>query len=398
MRFFRHKEPKTKALPGPAAPPETGLSAYETLCGAVYRRLLMEGSADDEDARAIIASCTAELAIDEGFDFQGRRQLQERVFNRFRRLDILQPLLDNDEITEIMVNGPEKIFYEKAGRLFRSPQRFENKEHLQNVVCGFFARYNEMLSLSRPLASVRLPDGSRAHAVLPPVAPDGPVLTIRKFCGIRPDLDTLIRAGFTDRSAAEKLISAVRQKASVIIGGGTGSGKTTLLNVLSAYIPEDERIITIEDSPELNLQKRLNWVRLTCREGTDDGTGAADCSLLIKNALRMRPDRIIVGEVRGEEAYDMLQAAMTGHPGTLCTIHGNSCEGMLLRLADLILSASRLRYDIILRHLAECFDYLVYISRDSGGRRAIMEICRIRQSEEQGYRLDYIFRREHETV
>lgn len=368
--------------------------AYERLSNEVFRRLLNSDNIGDDEVRRLINLSAAELSMEAGFDLQARRHLRERVFNRLRRLDLLQPLLDDPEVTEIMVNGSDKIFFEKKGRLFRSPQRFLSSEHLQNVICSFFGRYNQELSQTQPLASLRLPDGSRAHAVLPPIAPDGPILTIRKFSGIRPDLNYLIEDHFIEAESAELLIEAVRQRRAVIIGGGTGSGKTTLLNILSAYIPADERIITIEDQPELRLQNRMNWVRLNCRPSLYEGAAAVDSALLIRNALRMRPDRIIVGEVRGSEAYDMLQAAMTGHPGTLCTIHGNSCEGMLSRLADLILAASRLSYESILRHLAESFDFLVHIRRDARGQRFIDEIAEIKPSAPSSYQLITHFRRE----
>lgn len=388
----------------PAGPDEAAIllssdpnAVYEKLSKAVLQKLLREEAADDEKVKEIIALTAAELSLDEGLDLQKRLQLRESVFNRFRRLDLLQPLMDREDITEIMVNGPDKIFYEKDGQIFRSPQRFRNTEHLKQVICGFFARYNQNLSQSRPLASLRLPDGSRAHAVLAPAAPDGPILTIRKFSGIRPALDSLIRTGFVTEKAAEFLIRAVRERRAIIIGGGTGTGKTTLLNILSAYIPQEERIITIEDAPELQLQNRLNWVRLTVRPPQSDGRGGIDSAELIRNALRMRPDRIIVGEVRGDEAYDMMQAAMTGHPGTLCTIHANDCESMFFRLADLILGASRLRYEVILRHLASGFDYLVHLARDREGRRFISEIASVEPHPTAGYQLTYLCRREEKA-
>lgn len=364
---------------------------YEQLQQTVLGELLQLETADDAKVKEIIALCSAEASVEDNLGLEDRLRLQEDLFNRFRRLDLLQPLLDDPEITEIMVNGAERIFYEKKGIIYRSPQRFGSREHLQQVICGFFARYNQHLSLSKPLASVRLPDGSRAHAVLPPVAADGPVLTIRKFGGIRPDLKSLIETGFLNEDLAALLIRAVKERKAIIIGGGTGSGKTTLLNILSAYIPPEERIITIEDAPELQLQNRLNWVRLTGREASADGKNGIDSAELIRNALRMRPDRIIVGEVRGDEAYDMMQAAMTGHPGTLCTIHANDCESMLFRLADLILGASRLRYELILRHIASSFQYLVFISRDASGRRRITEVAELKCDKQKPYLLERVF-------
>ncbi len=375
----------------PVSQPER--SYYDIIGQKVFETLLHQEDADDDTVRRIIGRVANEIIQENNPDFQYRQDLQERLFNRFRRLDILQPLLDDSEITEIMVNGPEQIFFEKQGRLIRSPQRFPSAEYLTDVISGFFSRNNQPLSLSRPLGSIRLPDGSRAHAVLPPIAQDGPLLTIRKFSGIRPGLAELIENNFFPEEIAGILIEAVRQRKAIMIGGGTGSGKTTLLNILSGYISPDERIITIEDSPELQLQNRSNWVRLTGRAQGPEGTEAIDSATLIRNSLRMRPDRIIVGEVRGDEAYDMMQAAATGHPGTLCTIHGNNCESMFLRLADLVLAASKLNYDVILRHLASAFQLLVYIARDLTGQRYVEEIAELKPDVENHYQLNYLYRR-----
>lgn len=373
--------------------PDLTEKVYNEVCKRVFNELLVKQDADDENVRIIIGEITGEVLGNKSPGLQSRTELQERVFNRFRRLDILQPLLDDQDITEIMVNGPEQIFFEKKGRLIRSPLRFESRDYLMDVITGFFSRNNEPLSESHPLGNMQLPDGSRAHAVLHPVAQNGPILTIRKFSGIRPGLKELTEAAFFPEEIAEQLIEAVRARKSIIIGGGTGSGKTTLLNILSAYISPDERIITIEDSPELQLQNRSNWVRLTCRPAGPEGGMAIDSRMLIRNALRMRPDRIIVGEVRGDEAYDMMQAAATGHPGTLCTIHGNDCESMLLRLADLVLAASKLTYEVILRHLASAFQLLVYIARDESGERYLEEIAELRPNISENYRLTSIYRR-----
>lgn len=358
------------------------LVAYEEICQEVYTVLLQEDKVDDITVKRIISWVTGKRKIENELNIAQRLDLEERIFNRFRRLDILQPLLDDQHITEIMVNKFDEIFYEKNGKLFQSPERFKDRDDLENIITSFFAKYNVPLSNSTPMNSLRLEDGSRANAVLPPIAQDSPVLTIRKFTGIRPNLENLIASKFLSRDLAEYLIRAVRQHQAIIIGGGTGTGKTTLLNILSAYIPENERIITIEDSPELQLQNRKNWVKLVTRDNGPDGSGAVTSSALIRNALRMRPDRIIVGEVRGSESYDMLQAAMSGHPGTLCTVHGNNCLSMFLRTADLILSSSKMQYEVILRQLTDAFDLLIHIKRDENGHRYINEVRKIIPSEE----------------
>lgn len=369
------------------------LSNYEKICEEVYKVLLEELSMEDQEVRRTISRTVSQSALAQDLDFPERKALEERIFNHFRRLDILQPLLDNPQITEIMVNGPEEIFYEREGKIYRSPERFRSTEDLTHIITGFFSKYNEPLSNSVPMNSLRLPDGSRANAVLPPISQGSPILTIRKFTGIRPSLPNLISQGFITEEMASYLIQAVQDKKAIIIGGGTGSGKTTLLNILSAYIPERERIITIEDSPELQLQNRVNWVKLCTREEGPDGTMAIDSGSLIKNALRMRPDRIIVGEVRGPEAYDMLQAAMSGHPGTLCTVHGNDCKSMFLRTADLILSYSKLDYDMILRQLTDAFDLLIHIHRTEEGDRYIDEICQILPDDAKHFSLKTIYER-----
>lgn len=367
---------------------------YEEICNRVYETLLGEEDIDDINVRRIISWVLSKRETESKLDFQARTDLEERIFNRFRRLDILQSYLDDPDITEIMVNSPEEIFFEKFGKLFRSPERFRNTKDLENIITSFFAKHNIPLSNSFPMNSLRLPDGSRANAVLPPISQGSAILTIRKFSGLKPNLHNLIEMHFLDYELANYLIAAVKSKKAIIIGGGTGTGKTTLLNILSAYIPEKERIITIEDSPELQLQNKTNWIKLCTREQGPDGSEAITSSALIRNALRMRPDRIIVGEVRGEEAYDMLQAAMSGHPGTLCTVHGNDCQSMLRRTADLILSSSKLDYHMILRQLSDSFDILVHIERNAEGIRYIDEVCEISSHEKEGFQLEVIYKKE----
>ncbi|MBN1891252.1 MAG: CpaF family protein, partial [Clostridiales bacterium] len=258
-----------------------------------------------------------------------KRDLALSIFNSMRRLDVLQPMMEDPGITEIMVNGFDCVFFERDGFLFDSDIHFKDQETLQAVLTHFFSRANRPLNEASPIADLRLPDGSRANAVLPPIAPDGPILTIRKFTGIRPNMESLIRQEFISEEAADYLAEAVKNKQTIFICGGTGSGKTTFLNTLSSFIPKDERVVTIEDSAELSLQGLNNLVRLEARLPGPDGQGGINIGQLIRTALRMRPDRIIVGEVRGSEAADMLHALHTGHPGSLCTGHANSCVEML---------------------------------------------------------------------
>jgi pilus assembly protein CpaF len=245
---------------------------------------------DDDAFREVIADVISEETSCVRMTLEDKRLLAAGIFNAMRRLDILQPMMDDPNITEIMVNGPYCVFFEKDGLLFHSDVKFKDTESLETIITHFFSRANRPLNEASPIADLRLPDGSRANAVLPPVAPDGPIFTIRKFTGIRPDMEALIRQEFITREAAAYLSSAVRSKKTIFICGGTGSGKTTFLNTLSSYIPCDERVVTIEDSAELTLQGIKNLVRLEARLPGPDGQGAISIGQLIRTALRMRPE------------------------------------------------------------------------------------------------------------
>lgn len=330
------------------------------------------------------------------FDLRSRKALISELFNALHGLDILQPLLEDPEITEIMVNGPKHIFIERQGLIEQTDLAFDTHSHLSEVIQHFFSLANKNLNLSHPIADLRLSDGSRANAVLPPLAPDGPILTIRKFCGVRPDAEALLENGFLERRTLDFLRKAVLDRESLFICGGTGSGKTSLLNVLSNFIPSHERVITIEDSAELQLQGLSNLVRLECRSPGPEG-GGVDIGQLIRTALRMRPDRIIVGEVRGAEAFDMLTAMNSGHPGTLCTGHANSCADMMRRLCNMILSESRLPYPAIIDNLASSIRYMVHLTRDAHGKRQIDEFCRVLPGQEGKFVLEDLLAHDQAT-
>ena len=332
---------------------------------------------DDDSLRKLILFTVAEAYSGSQATFQERREIAASLFDAMRGLDILQPLMDDPNITEIMVNGPEMIFIEKQGQLRLSGIKFSSSSHLTGVITSFFGRANRLINEKKPLADMRLPGGERVHAALPPAALNGPVLTIRKFTGIRPDIEALIDHDFITRPAADELIDAVRQKKSIFISGGTGTGKTTFLNVLSGYIPLHERVVTIEDAAELALQGLTNLVRLEARPPGPDGDGEISLTDLLRAALRMRPDRIIVGEVRGREAYDMLQAMNTGHPGSLCTGHGNSCRDMLERLSLMVMLAVQLPWDAVNALVSSAINLIVQLSRSADGGRQITEICRV---------------------
>ena len=346
---------------------------------------------DDETFREIIADIINQSPGYHSLPLEEKRNLAVTLFNRMRRLDILQSLMDDESVTEIMVNGPEHIFYEKGGQLFPSDLKFSDSRALEQLILHFFSSANRPLNESFPIADLRLPDGSRANAVLPPIAPDGPIFTIRKFTGIRPDIRSLIETGFISAEAARFLSSSVIGKKTIFLCGGTGSGKTTFLNVLSSFIPKNERVVTIEDSAELSLQGIANLVRLESRLPGPDGHGGVDIGQLIRTALRMRPDRIVVGEVRGSEAADMLHALHTGHPGSLCTGHANSCYEMLDRLVTMVMAGSTLPYDAVIRQIAMGVDIVVHITRNREGHRFIDEIARVLPIHENRFQIEQIY-------
>jgi pilus assembly protein CpaF len=356
----------------------------------------INGQADVSDAalRRIILLTVAREYSGSKLSFQDRKVIADSLFDAMRGLDLLQPLVDDPTVTEIMVNGPGHIFYEQSGRLFRADLHFDNVRHLTGVITNFFGRANRLIHEKQPLADMRLDDGSRVHAALPPAAPDGPVLTIRKFAGLRPDMESLIDCDFLTLQAAELLVDAVKNHKTVFLCGGTGTGKTTFLNILSGFIPATERVITIEDAAELSLQGLPNLVRLEVRLPGPDGSGEITLADLIRSSLRMRPDRIIVGEVRGREAFDMLQAMNTGHPGSLCTGHANSCQDMLDRLALMVLMAVQLPWEAIRALIASALDYVVHLQRDGTGKRAIREICAVEGIDHDRIRLLPLFRRD----
>ncbi|MBR3533579.1 MAG: CpaF family protein [Clostridiales bacterium] len=332
-----------------------------------------------------IDQSTRELSLED------KRELAQSVFNSLRRLDVIEPLMEDPAITEIMVNGPDRIFYEKGGRLYKTDIKFKDAESLKTVISSFFANRNRPLNEANPISDLRLPDGSRANCVLPPVAPDGPIVTIRKFTGISHDIVTLIRQGFISEEAARFLCECVKNKKTVFLCGGTGSGKTTFLNTLSGFIPPDERVVTIEDSAELNLQGIDNLVRMEARLPGPDGSGEVNIGMMIRAALRMRPDRIIVGEVRGSESADMMHALNTGHRGSLSTGHANSCLEMLERLTGMCMAGSQLPFDAIMTQLSMGIDIMIHITRNRDGKRYVDEICSVLPSRGKEFSLKKLF-------
>ena len=306
-----------------------------------------------------------------------KEALRTELFNSIRKLDILQELIDDDSVTEIMVNGTEGIFLERNGRLLCWEKKITSKEKLEDMVQQIAGRCNRIVNESVPVADARLLDGSRVSLVLPPVALNGPVITIRRFPKNPIHMDRLVELGAVTTEAAAFLRALVRSGYNIFISGGTGSGKTTFLNALSDFIPKEERIITIEDNAELQIQGAENLVRLEARQANTEGKNSVTIRDLIKASLRMRPDRIVVGEVRGEEALDMIQSMNTGHDGSLSTGHANSPRDMLSRLETMILMAMELPLSAIRRQIASAVDILIHLGRMRDRSRKVMEIVEI---------------------
>lgn len=327
---------------------------------------------DEEVSQAIDLEIFAQ-ADKEDMTLGERLKLQRELFDSFRRLDILQELVDDQAVTEIMVNGPGEVFIETGGKIGRWERSFESKEQLLDLIQQIVGRVNRIVNTSSPIVDARLPDGSRVHVVLEPVALNGPILTIRKF----PEpmtMNRLLDYGSITEEAADFLKMLTASRYNIFVSGGTGAGKTSFLNALSEFIPEEERVITIEDSAELQLSHIPNLVRLETREANAEGEGAIGIGGLIRASLRMRPDRIIVGEVRGKEAFDMLQAMNTGHDGSFSTGHANSVEDMLLRLETMVLMAADLPLEAIRRQIASAVDIMVHVARMRDRSRKIVAI------------------------
>lgn len=328
------------------------------------------------------------------------KEIIDRMYNSFRGLGVLQPLLDNKNVTEIMINSYDEVFYELDGQVMKSDIRFENTQKLEDTIQSIVSKVNRVVNESSPIVDARLEDGSRVNVVLPPVALKGPAMTIRKFPDKPLDINDLISFGALDKEVGEFLKELVEAKYNIFIGGGTGSGKTTFLNVLTNFIPKDERIVTIEDSAELQVKQIPNIVSLETRNANTQGTGEIPMKELIKASLRMRPTRVIVGEVRGAEALDMLQAMNTGHDGSLSTGHANSIYDMLSRLETMVLSAAELPIPVIRNQISSAIDIMVHLSRFRDHSRKVVEISEITGIENGEIQLNslYKFKEEGETA
>lgn len=337
-----------------------------------FRRDFSDAEVSEVIDEAIVQS--TEMTI---MSLPQRRLLHKEIFDSIRRLDILQGFVDDPKVTEIMINGMEKIFVERDGKLYEINERFSSQEKLRDVIQQIVSGCNRVVNEASPIVDARLSNGSRVNIVLPPVALNGPIVTIRRFPDKPIDMESLIDKGSISNEAAELLINMVKAKYNIFISGGTGSGKTTFLNALSGYISDDERVITIEDSAELQLQGIQNLVRLETRNSNVEGCAEITIRDLIKSSLRMRPDRIVVGEVRGAEAIDMLQCLNTGHDGSMSTGHANSAKDMLARLENMVLMGVELPLAAIKQQIASGLDIIVHLGRLRDKSRKVLEIAEV---------------------
>lgn len=364
----------------------------EQLYERVMERIDLTREMEDEELSEIIYSVLQEFSEEEYLPLKEQIRLSRRLFHSFRKLDVLQELVEDDSITEIMINGKDHIFVERDGRIVRSDKTFLSQEKLEDVIQQIVGRCNRVVNESMPIVDARLENGARVNAVIRPVALNGPILTIRRFPDTPITMEKLIALGSLPRECAEFLETLVKARYSMVIGGGTGSGKTTFLGALSNYIPKDERLITIEDNAELKIQGVQNLVRLEAKMANVDGGTSITIRDLIRTALRMRPDRIVVGEVRGGEAVDMLQALNTGHEGSLSTAHANSAVDMLSRLETMTLMGVELPLEAIRRQIASGVDILIHLGRMRDKSRKVLEITEVCGFEEHEIKTRTLYR------
>lgn len=365
---------------------------YKQIRHNVYQNLDIARNITDDELYSVIDSCIYDASRQKIISIRQKEELRNRIYNSIKKLDILQELLENPDITEIMVNGKDNIFYEKSGYIEKWNKHFDSEQKLADIAQRIAAMSNRMVNEACPIIDTRLEDGSRVNIVLPPVAMDGPVITIRKFYDKPLTIDRLIELGSITEEAAHFLEKLVKSRYNIFISGGTGSGKTTFLNVLSDYIPDDERVITIEDSAELQLHNIKNLVRLEARMANSEGNNAVAIRDLIKSSLRMRPDRIVVGEVRGAEALDMLQAMNTGHDGSLSTGHSNSPKDMLTRLETMVLMGMNMPIDAIRTQIASAIDIIVHLARQRDKGRKVVQIAEVGDYKNGEIELTPLFR------
>ena len=381
-------QPRNSMIGGSGAPRrgrDVLADGFQALKLAVHNRLFETLDVSRlESLEANMASTKVTQAITDILNDEGRlltevdrARLVEEIRNELLGLGPLEPLLWDDAVSDILVNGPNQVYVERAGKLYQTDVRFNDDQHLMLIIDRIVSQVGRRVDESSPMVDARLPDGSRINAIIPPLALDGPSLSIRRFGKRRYHIDDLVEKGTLNQDAVEFLRAIVCARLNLLVCGGTGSGKTTMLNCLSAFIPSDERIVTIEDSAELMLQQP-HIVRLETRPANVEGKGEVTQRELLKNCLRMRPDRIIVGEVRGAEVLDMLQAMSTGHDGSICTIHSNSSRDSLQRLEMMmLLSGINIPQKAMRQQIASAINIVLHVSRLSDGTRKMMKISEV---------------------
>lgn len=343
----------------------------------ILAELDMSQEIDDMEVRRLVDQCIMEYKGTTELPLPARIKLRKELFNTVRRMDVLSEFLEDESVTEIMINGYDNIFIERSGRVYKVDQTFENEERLASIIQQIVAGCNRIVNEAIPIVDARLADGSRVNVVLPPISLNGPTMTIRKFPKEKMTMERLIEVGALSEDAAEFLERLVKARYNIFVSGGTGAGKTTFLNALSDYIPQQERVITIEDSAELQLKNVVNLVRLESRNSNVEGTNAVTIRELIKSSLRMRPDRVIVGEVRDAAAIDMLAAMNTGHDGSLSTGHANSSGDMITRLESMVLMGMELPLEAVRRQIASAVDVIIHLGRLRDGSRKVLEIAEV---------------------
>lgn len=358
------------------------ISVREGIHGAIMRGIDFSRSVEDREVLALIDEEIIHAKREGNLSLDEMKQMRLELFNSIRRLDVLQELIEDSSVTEIMINGPDHIFIERSGKIVRTDRTFVSREKLEDVVQQIVSACNRVVNESSPIVDARLGNGDRVNVVLPPVALNGPIVTIRRFPEKPIRMEDLLSLGSVPENIAAFLNCIVRAGYNIFISGGTGSGKTTFLNALSEFIPGGERVITIEDNAELQIRHIENLVRLEARNANVEGCRPIGIRDLIRSALRMRPDRIIVGEVRGSEAIDMIQAMNTGHDGSLSTGHANSARDMLARLETMVLMGMDLPLPAIRGQLASAIDVIIHLGRLRDRSRKLLEICEVTGMED----------------
>ncbi|WP_256760697.1 CpaF family protein [Cohnella sp. WQ 127256] len=372
------------------------LGELAELRDAVRSRLSWDSSVSDDELRQLIENELFQRERTRRMTAGERKAAVTRLFHSFRGLDALQPLLEDQEITEIMINSHDEIYIERRGELQSVNLGFESAERLEDLIQSLVGRVNRIVNEASPIVDARLADGSRVHVVLPPIALKGPTVTIRRFPQNPLRMQDLIQKEALSQEAADFLRQMVEAKYNLFISGGTGSGKTTFLNALSQWIPTNERVITIEDAAELQIRGVPNLVSLETRNSNSEGKGQIGIRELIRASLRMRPNRIIVGEVRGAEALDMLQAMNTGHEGSLSTGHSNGAKDMISRLETMVLSGADLPVMVVRQQMASALDIIIHLSRFRDSSRRVTEICEVIGIRDGEVELSTLFRFDEE--